>query len=397
MQKTSKLWTSQFVVIVIMAFLFFLCLQILTAGFPAYITEIKNNPTQAGLMTTVFMGAAILTRPFIGYLIQKINVKQMSMITLAVLIFTVGLSYGQTSVALLLVLRALHGMAFGIITTILSTLATNIIPAKRLGEGIGYYGLATSVGTSAAPMFALSLLQLYSYNLMIILSVVVTITTLILGFFVKAPKVEKTADPARKVTLKEYAFDKKALLPCILAFFFTITLGGVISFLGGLGNEAGLGASISLFFLMMTIMMVVVRPFSGRLYDKLGHKVIIYPGAVSGIVGLFLLSITESTATLLIAGIFYGFSYGIMTPTLQAIAVGFVEKEKQGTANAMFFSSMDLGIALGSTGLGILAGATSYHFIYGFSIVSIVVLLLLYTLVFVKGEKAVRITETETV
>ncbi|WP_092492054.1 MFS transporter [Virgibacillus salinus] len=103
---------------------------------------------------------------------------------------------------------------------------------------------------------------------------------------------------------------------------------------------------------------------------------------------------TQNTITLLIAGVLYGFSYGIMTPTLQAIAIGFVEKEKQGTANAMFFSSMDLGIAVGSTGLGVLASLTSYHFIYGFSIISLLVLLLLYTLVFVRGEKAKEVVET---
>ncbi len=393
-RKISRLWTSQFIVIVVMAFLFFLCLQLLTAGFPAYIMEIKKNPTQAGLMTTVFMGAAILTRPLIGYLIHKVDVKVMSIVTLILLVLTVGLSYGQTSVSLLLCLRALHGVAFGIITTILSTLATNIIPVKRLGEGIGYYGLATSVGTSVAPMFAISMLQLYSYNLLIILSIVMTVAALVLGFFVKTPKISASTDTDKQISFKEYAFDKKALLPCILAMFFTTTLGGVISFLSGLGAEANIGASVSLFFLVMTVMMVVVRPFSGRLYDNLGHKIIIYPAALAGIIGLFLLSITENTVTLLIAGVLYGFSYGIMTPTLQAIAVGFVEKEKQGTANAMFFSSMDLGIAVGSTGLGVLASLTSYHFIYGFSIISLLVLLLLYTFVFVRGEKAKEVVET---
>lgn len=393
-KTTSRLWTSQFIVIVVMAFLFFLCLQLLTAGFPAYIMDIKKNPTQAGLMTTVFMGAAILTRPLIGYLIHKVDVKLMSIITLILLVLTVGLSYGQTSVSLLLCLRALHGVGFGIITTVLSTLATNIIPVKRLGEGIGYYGLATSVGTTVAPMFAISMLQLYSYNLLIILSIVMTIAALVLSFFVNTPKISGSANTDKQISFKEYAFDKKALLPCILAMFFTTTLGGVISFLSGLGEEANIGASVSLFFLMMTIMMVVVRPFSGRLYDNLGHKVIIYPAVVSGIIGLFLLSITENTITLLIAGVLYGFSYGIMTPTLQAIAVGFVEKEKQGTANAMFFSSMDLGIAFGSMGLGVLASHTSYHFIYGFSIISLLVLLLLYTFVFVRGEKAEKVMDS---
>lgn len=99
MNDSSRLWTKQFVAIVIMAFLFFLCLQLLTAGFPAFITEVKDNPTEGGLMTTVFMLAAICTRPFIGSLIHQINIKMMSIFSFAFVAITVGLSYGQESIS----------------------------------------------------------------------------------------------------------------------------------------------------------------------------------------------------------------------------------------------------------------------------------------------------------
>jgi MFS family permease len=389
MNETSKLWTGRYMAIVVMAFLFFLCLQILTAGFPAHITDIKNNPTQGGLMTTVFMLAAIITRPLIGYLIHKVNMNVLNMFALVFVGVTIAFSFGQESVGVLLVLRALHGIGFGILSTVISTMATNIIPTRRLGEGIGYYGLATSVGTSIAPMVALSLLQYYSYNFMIILTVLLTIATLAISFFVKTPMptVTKSMSTKKNITFKEYAFDKRAFLPSMLTIFFTISLGGVISFMGELGKEANLGGSVSLFFLVLSAMMVIVRPLSGKLFDRYGHKVIIYPGITSGIIGLFLLSITEHTFTLLLAGMFYGLAYGVVTPTLQAIAVRRVIKEKQGTANAMYFSGMDLGMAIGSTGLGTLAGITGYHFIYGFSIVFLVALLIIYFFVNVRIKK----------
>ncbi|WP_258000445.1 MFS transporter [Bacillus sp. Marseille-P3661] len=287
MNTQSKLWTYQFIAIVVMAFLFFLCLQLLTAGFPAYITDVKQNPTQGGLMTTVFMLAAILTRPFIGTLMQRVHIKWMSIISLVLLLITVGLSYNQDSVAVLLILRAIHGVGFGIISTILATMATTIIPVKRLGEGIGYYGLATSIGTTLAPMFALSILQYFSYNLLIVISVLFTLATLIMGLFIKAPQalsISSNRKGREKVPFKEYAYDNRALFPCLLTVFFTITLGGVISFLKELGEESGIGGAVSLFFLMMAIVMTVARPISGQLFDRLGHKVIIYPAIISGIV-----------------------------------------------------------------------------------------------------------------
>lgn len=381
MNESSKLWTGQFIAIVVMAFLFFLCLQLLTAGFPAYITEVKQNPTQGGLMTTVFMIAAIGTRPLIGFLMHKVNVKWMSIFSLLFVALTIALSFGQASVTMLLFLRVLHGIGFGILSTVLSTLATNIIPMKRLGEGVGYYGLATSVGTSIAPMFALSLLYYYSYNELIIVSVILTAITLVCSFFIKTPRTSTAKTSKKKnISFKEYAFDKRALMPCILTSFFTISLGGVISFLKELGKEAELGGSVSIFFLIMAIVMTIVRPISGRIFDNYGHKVIIYTGAACGIIGLLLLSMTHGSLTLFLAGAFYGIAYGVVTPTLQAIAVSTVTKEKQGTANAMYFSCMDLGMAAGSTGLGMLATYTSFHFIYAFAALFIVVLIILYTI-----------------
>lgn len=395
MNQTSKLWTAQFTAIVLMAFLFFLCLQLLTAGFPAFITDVKNNPAQGGLMTTVFMAAAIATRPFVSSLMQKMDNKKLSLLSLGFIALSVGLCFGQNSVGFLLLLRVFHGIGFGIITTIFSTMATNMIPTHRLGEGIGYYGLATSVGTSLGPMLALALLQVFSFNTLIILSITLTIITLVLNLFVKGPK---TAVPVKntvhKVSFMEHAFERKAFTPAILTAFFSITLGGVISFLRELGKEANIVASISLFFLVITIMMIMVRPVSGRMFDKYGHKVIIYPATIAGIIGLSLLAFTQNTLTLLIAAVFYGIAYGTVTPTLQALAVSSVPKEKQGTANAMYFSSMDLGMALGSTGLGIMASYTSYHFLYGFSVVFLLGLLLAYTLIFVKGKPAAKYLES---
>lgn len=393
MFTSSKLWTRPFIVIVIMAFLFFLCLQILTAGFPAYITDMKYNPTQAGLMTTVFMLAAIITRPIFSLYIMKANLKFTSIISLILLAIAIGLSYGQESVRLLLFLRVLHGIGFGIVSTLLSTLATFMIPKNRLGEGIGYYGMATSVGTSIAPMLALSILQYWSYNLLIGLSVILTAGALMLSFFMKSPNLNvastrypntATAQATEKKSFIAYAFDRKALVPCLLAILFTITLGGVISFLRELGKEVGLEGTTPLFYLALTIVMIAVRPISGRLFDNYGHKIIILPAILCGIIGLLLLAFTSNTPMLLLAGVCYGVAYGTVTPSLQAIAVSSVSREKHGTANAMFFSAMDLGVAIGSTGLGLLASATSYRFIYGFSVVSLIALLIAYSFTYLK-------------
>lgn len=385
MTGTSKLWTGRYILILLMVFFFFLGIQILTAGFPAYITDLKESPTEGGLMTTVFMLSAIITRPLISYFMHKVKLALLNALALILVALSIGASIGQDSLILLLCLRSIHGVGFGILSTVFATMATNIIPTKKLGEGIGYYGMATSVGTSIAPMIALSLLQLASYYYMVVLTMGLTLVTLVISLFIKTPQ-QSASLPVneRKMTFQESLFDKDAFIPCSLTIFFTISLGGVISFMGELGKEAQIGSLVPFFFLVLTLMMVLVRPLSGRLFDRYGHKMIIYPGVFSAMVGLMLLAITERTETLLLAGVLYGIAYGVITPTLQAIAVKSVKREKQGTANAMYFSGMDFGIAIGSIGLGAVASITSYHFIYGFSVVFLVILLMIYTFVLSK-------------
>ncbi|MFB6467439.1 hypothetical protein ACE38V_11590 [Cytobacillus sp. Hz8] len=65
-----------------------------------------------------------------------------------------------------------------------------------------------------------------------------------------------------------------------------------------------MGGAVSFFFLIISIVMTVVRPISGRFFDRLGHKVIIIPAVISGMIGLFLLAITTGAFTLLLAAVF---------------------------------------------------------------------------------------------
>jgi MFS family permease len=412
--QESILFTPRFITIILMALALFLSIMMLTAGLPAYITATTKNAFIGGMMTTTFMIAAILTRPAIGFVIQKVNTRTLNMVVIVVL---AGLIYSLSIIhatPALLVIRALQGICFGVLSTTIATMATRSMPVKRIGEGIGFYSMATSGGTSFAPMIALAILQSVSYQALILTSAALSILTLVLTILVKnnqkkettgqtsnqaadqvadqaadqvadqaadqatGKAVDKAAQP--KISFAAYAFDRRALVPCIILLFFSTTLGGVTSFLKLLGRDAGIESHVALFFLVEAIVLLVVKMVSGIVYDRFGHKVIIYPAAICGMIGLYLLSIVNSTPMLLAAGVFYGLAYGFLTPTLQTIAVSKVEKSKQSTANAMYLSFMDLGMALGAPLLGLVAGALGYRMIYTVSIFLIVALIILYTL-----------------
>ncbi|WP_245602120.1 MFS transporter [Peribacillus kribbensis] len=378
-QEKTKLWTWQFTIIILTTFIFFLGLQALMGGFPAFVTGITHVPSKGGLMTTAFMLAAIITRPFIGILMHKLNIKKTLIITLLFVIITIVLSFGMESFPALILLRILQGMGFGIITTLLATLATNLIPSERLGEGIGYFGMATSLGTTFGPMIALTVVHSFSFQNLLLFTFILIIIAVLGSFFIKSRKNDPAVRPVQgKKSVLDYAFEKQALLPCLLVCLFYITFSGIVNFIDGLGSEYHFGGKVSLFFLIIAGMMILTRPLSGRIYDRHGHKFLIYPASVSGIIGLILLTLTHSFPMLCASALFYGVAYSVMQPTFQAWAVSRVSPDKKGTANAMSLSFMDLGMAIGAGTLGNLASFVGYNATFGYSGILLLLLLGIY-------------------
>ena len=48
-------------------------------------------------------------------------------------------------------IRFLHGMSWGAVTTGGSTIASDIVPMERRGEGIGYFGMSFTIAMAIGP------------------------------------------------------------------------------------------------------------------------------------------------------------------------------------------------------------------------------------------------------
>ncbi|MEN1967188.1 MFS transporter [Lentibacillus sp. N15] len=388
MKRTKeKLWTWQYILAVGLTFLFFLSLMALLGGFPVYVTEVSNKPASGGLMTTAFMFAAVVSRPIMGMIMHKINMKKCLVLSIVYTFFMVFFCFFSESLPALVVWRALQGLGFGVTTVLLATVVTNVIPNHRLGEGIGYFGMATSIGTTIGPMVALFFIHSVSFYALLIFSLILIVAIFAGALLFNREDMEgEYNDEEPNTSLMRSAFAGKALIPCFMLFLFYITFTGNVNFLDGLGKSVGM-ESTSLFFFILMLMLLITRPFSGKVYDQKGHKILIYPAAICAIVGLIILANLQNVSTLVIASIFYGLAYGIMQPTLQAWAVSRVHPRNKATANAMALSFMDLGHAVGAVLLGAVISKVGYSSMYQFTAVLGVVLLLVYFVFNMKGRR----------
>ncbi|ELK43975.1 hypothetical protein D478_00750 [Brevibacillus agri BAB-2500] len=311
--------------------LLFLAIQMQTPTFPAYVKQAyQANDFVVSLVISLFSLAAVVARALTGEALRTKNSKVIAMLALCTVgIFSAGY-YWAGHIALFLFLRVLVGIGFGMGSTAFPTVVSNVIPVRRIGEGMGYFGLSTSLAMALGPLIGLGILQSFGIGPMLLTLVLLVAAIFPLAHMIRSYSLRMAPAP-KAAPVKGFArfFDKKLLLPVSLNFCLSITYGGILSFLALYGKETHI-ANVGWFFLANALAMILIRPFSGKLYDRKGHIAVLPPGAIFVGVSLLLLSVTTSESLLLISAFFYGLGYGMIQPSIQAWMVKVVAPEQRG-------------------------------------------------------------------
>lgn len=70
MEDKEKLWTKDFVLVIIINFLVFLNHLMILSTFPFFIERLGYSDTVSGACATAFSLVAVLARPFVGWLLD---------------------------------------------------------------------------------------------------------------------------------------------------------------------------------------------------------------------------------------------------------------------------------------------------------------------------------------
>jgi MFS family permease len=172
-QSKDKLWTQSFVSACIGNFLLFFAFYLLVPIFPLYlIEEFQTSKSLIGIILSSYTLAALLIRPFAGFVLDMINRKPLYLIAYLLFVITfVGYPLANL-ISIFLFIRVLHGFTFGFVTTAGNSLIVDIMPASRRGEGLGYFGVANNLAMAIGPMTSLLMHDYYSYNTIFYLAIV---------------------------------------------------------------------------------------------------------------------------------------------------------------------------------------------------------------------------------
>ncbi len=328
----------------------------------------------AGLVTGVTVLGILVSRFSSGYLTQRFSTKTL-LIFGAILLVPATLAYHlASSIGILLLVRLVHGLAIGLISTVTNTAVVLLFPAARKGEGIGYFSLSTILATAIGPFLGLLLMGMgYAvlFNAVAIASVLVLLITLLID----ATKIKFEA-PAKREPLNLRAFIEPKAFPIAGSIFIVaLSYAALQTYISFYAKAIGLSALASYFFLMYAIVVLISRPLTGRLLDSHSENLVIIPAVLIEVAGLLLLKFSHTGVAFMVAAALIGLGFGNFQSAAQTVVAKIVPIERLSQATATYFIVFDLSLGVGPFLLGFIVPSLGYANLFalcaGFSLLGL--------------------------
>ncbi len=353
--SVDKLFNKGFISITLINFVVYLVYYLLMVII-AVIAQDQLQATlgQAGLASGIYIIGTLLARLFMGKKLELIGRKAVLRYgALFYLLTTIAYLY-IPNIQILYLVRLLNGFGYGTVSTATNAIVTAYIPESKHGEGINYYGLSTSLAAAIGPFIGMILLNNTSFYFIIIFSIVLILLTSIACFVFPVKNIQITKEHREMLeSWKLNTFlEKKVGFISGIAFIMGVAYSCVLSFLSSYAKEIHLVAASSFFFVVYALVITATRPMTGRIFDAKGENYVMYPSYLFLTLGLFSLSITNSSWLLLFSGALVGLGYGTFMSNGQAVCLKTCDGHHIGIALSTYFIGLDLGLGVGPYILG---------------------------------------------
>ncbi len=362
--KHQKLWSRDFVAVCFSSFFLFMTFYILATTLPMVVTdELHGAAEQIGLVMTVFIISTVIFRPLTGKWMDERDRRKILFVALIIFMGCSVLYFGVKSMPLLLILRFIHGIGFGMATTATGAIAIELVPEERKGEGVGYYSLFMSLAMVLGPFLGLTVMEHMGSLVLFAVCSLFAILAILCGIMIRVPKRTQITQQTNKWDWKSI-IEPKAIPISIAGSLLAFSYGAITTFISVYAKELGLTQVASYFFVVFAAMIVLSRPFTGKIFDRMGAHTLVYPGILLFTIGMIGLSQVTTPFFFLLTGGIIGLGYGALLPSFQTIAIQASPSHRRGLATGTYFMLFDSGYGLGAYLLGIVAAQSNYHTMY---------------------------------
>ena len=349
----QPLYTLSFVMMALANF----CTMSSFAGFflfPLFIADHGGSRADIGIIMGAFFISSVFSRPWIAEMVDRIGRKRsytigcliMTLLPLAYL--TLGDDLGDYYLPLLGI-RIIHGVGLAICMTAAFTYVADIVPAGRLNEGIGIFGVSGLTGLAFGPFVCEWLIQTSGFRAFFLAAGAMAGVGFLSHLLTRESRIHFSRHLKR--SFFSVLRGRKMAMVAVLALLFGFGSAASGNFVSPLAQERHL-TFISLYYIAYSAAAVLTRLFGARLADRLGEERILpYALTLTG-VGLLALILPGANGVLALSGLLSGCGHGFLYPCLNVLAVRGEPAEIRGKITGIFTGSIDAGAFIGSIILG---------------------------------------------
>ena len=313
---------------------------------PFHILALGGSTAVAGLFLGFLTYASALSAPVTGTLSDRIGTRRVLIVAgIAITLFTIAYAL-IPSYKVMLALVLVHGVFWSGLLTGSAAYMTNILPESRRAEGIAYWGLSTIAAIAVAPSIGFWVYR-FGWRALCLESAALNVLMAIIAWRLPPQRVAAAPEGARRGRMIEW----RVLILSFTLFLYSFGYGGITSFTALYADANGVTPK-GIYLTALALIILVTRPLSGRLGDRLGYRRVFLPCLVLITIGLACLTLGGTMFWLVTSAIIFGAGFGTAYPVFAGYVMRHVGPERRGAAFGAILACFDTGIGTGSTSMG---------------------------------------------
>lgn len=351
-QSDERLWNREYCKAMMGNFMLFFSFYLLTPLLPIYLdAQFKADKDLIGLVLSGYVVAALVVRPFSGFVVDSFNRSKVLMICFFAFFICFTGYIGAGTLLMFAVVRTVHGLPFGATTVANSTVAIDTLPSSRRNEGIGYYGLSNNLAMAIAPSAGIWIYGATgNFTLLFWILLVVAFGGFVCSTRIRLP--QRKAVSGKPTVSLDHFFLTRGWLMAVNILLFGSCWGVMSNYVAIYAKEVmGITEGTGIFFALLSIGLFVSRLYGVKSLRRGRLTANALEGAAISAVAFTLFAIGPGEWAFYLSAVLIGLGNGRMFPAFLNMFISVARNDQRGTANSSILTSWDLGM-----GLGILLG-----------------------------------------
>lgn len=357
----EKLWNSNYCKAMAGNFMMFFSFYLLTPLLPIYLdSQFKADKDLIGLVLSGYVVAALVVRPFSGFIVDSFNRKKVLMLCFFAFFICFTGYIGAGTILMFAVVRTIHGLPFGATTVANSTVAIDVLPSSRRNEGVGFYGLSNNLAMAFAPSVGIWIYHATdNFQLLFWIALITAMAGFLTVSSIKLRKREPLKE--KKPMSLDRFFLTRGWLLAVNILCFGMCWGIMSNYVAIYGSEVlGITDGTGIFFMILSIGLFASRLQGSKALAK--GKIIenAAMGVVLSLCGFTLFAAVEQMWAYYLSAAMIGLGNGHMFPAFLNMFIKLARNDQRGTANSSILTAWDTGMGLGIIAGGFLLEYVSY-------------------------------------